>query len=126
MTYPDPDPRIASPIPVEVKNWAEPLKPPCVKKTTLKTYAIAVSGFVQISDFEPSRLRMAIYVVDSAVSLSTSVPTITPDVSSSSVAPQGACLFAGALPYEFFGPDPFWINSLGGLTRVVVVKEYGV
>lgn len=119
-----PDHQIVNPIPVNIQNWAPPVKPATIRRTTLKTQIIGTSGFVQICDFEPNRARLALFVVDSAVSISTAVPTTTPETSSNTTAPQGGVLFAGALPYEFFGPDPFWLNSLGGQTRVTIVKEY--
>ena len=127
-----PDERIATPVPVEIKNWAEPIKPPYVKLTTVKTYIIDPANpnvndrRIQITDFEPKRLRMAIQVIDAAVSLTTEVPNTTPDTSSASVAPQGRYLppnVAGP-DYEFFGPDAFWINALSAITRVTVTKEY--
>lgn len=134
MTYPDPDPRLAQPIQVEVKNWPDNgvAKPPFVRRTTVKTHIVDPAGSgsgrnVQISDYEPNRLRMAILVIDAAVALTMEQPTTSPDTSTSAVAPTGAYLppNANAPMYEFFGPDAFWLNSLGTITRVTVVKEYG-
>jgi len=127
----DPD-RITQPVPVEIKNWAPPVKPPYVKNTTLRTYVIDPLGVagpknVQITDYEPRRLRMAIQVIDVAITLTTDVPTTSPDTSTASAAPnQGQYLPPNVAthPYEYFGPDAFWLNSLTAVTRVTVVKEY--
>ena len=132
MTYPDPDPRTPSPVAVTVTNWAPPVKPPFVKNTTLRTYIIDPANAnvndrrVQISDFEPGRLRVAIIVVDAGVALLTDVPVTTPDTSSATVANQGAYLpvNVNGVPYEFFGPDSLWLNALATVTRVTVIKEY--
>jgi hypothetical protein len=127
------DGRIPNPVPVEIRNWPDPApaKPPLVRNTTLKTYIIDPAGSagekrVQITDFEPNRLRMAIQVIDAAVALTNEVPTNSPDVSTSSTAPQGRYLppNVAAPDYEFFGPDALWLNSLGTITRVTVTKEY--
>jgi hypothetical protein len=123
--------RIANPVPVEIKNWTEPVKPPYVKNTTIRTYIIDPAGAVnqrsvQITDFEPRRLRMAIQVIDAAVALCMEQPTTSPDVSTATQAPQGQYLAPnpGNQPYEYFGPDAFWLNPLATVTRVTVVKEY--
>lgn len=126
-----PDERIATPVPVEIKNWAEPVKPPYVKNTTLKTYIIDPASAigqknVQISDFEPRRLRLMIQVIDSGVALLTDPPTTSPDVSSTANANAGLYLSPNdsGNTYEFFGPDAFWLNALTTITRVTVTKEY--
>jgi hypothetical protein len=129
-----PDERIANPVPVEIKNWAEPAKPPFVKHTTVKTYILDPANVnaknFQICDYEPRRLRMAIQVIDAAIAVTMEQPTISPDASTASAAPQGMYLPPNATftyaspPYEFFGPDAMWINSLGTITRVSVLKEY--
>lgn len=128
--------RIASPVPVEIKNWAEPIKPPFVKNTTVRTYVIDPAAplnnrNVQITDYEPNRLRMAILVIDAGVSITTEPPVNSPDVTSTTLAPQGAYLppnaAAGNLtasPYEFFGPNAFWLNPVSTVTRVTIIKEY--
>lgn len=126
------DYRGTSPIPVEIKNWADPIKPPFVKKTTVKTYVLDVTGAAgpknaQIADYEPRRFRMAIQVVDTAVALTMEAPTTSPDTSAAGVAPQGLYLPPNTnRPYEFNGPDAFFLNSLVGsaVTRVTVIKEY--
>lgn len=127
------DYRMASPIPVEVKNWAEPVKPPFVKKTTLKTYVLDPTGAggqksVQIADYEPHRYRLAVQVIDASVAITTDAPNASPDTSAAGVAPQGLYLppNVASKPYEFGGPDAFFLNTLTGsaITRVTVVKEY--
>lgn len=124
-----PDDRVANPVPVEIKNWAPPVKPPYVKNTTMKTYALDPASSinlrqVQIADYEPNRLRVAILVVDAAITLNTDPPSQSPDTSSATVANTGAYLPPNVFMYEFFGPDAMWINTLAAVTRVVVVKEY--
>jgi hypothetical protein len=133
VRYPD----HAVPIPVQVvgldqviANTAPAAKNPFVKNTSLKTYVLDPAGLVgagkyaQISDFEPRRIRMAIYVVDVAVALTMEQPVTSPDTTSASAAPQGLYMPPRDNPYEFFGPDAFWLNSLTAVTRVSVVKEY--
>lgn len=130
MTYPDPDPRYAQPIPVNIQNWAPPVKPPFVKNSTVKTYIIDPAGTgagknVQISDYEPNRLRMLILPIDFAVALVDAQPTTSPDASTSAAANVGAYLPVSTVPVELCGPDAWWLNSLGTITRVTVIKEYG-
>jgi hypothetical protein len=119
------------PISVRVQNW------PDVKRyssTTVRTYVVDPTGAtgdgkgVQIATYEPTRVRMTVRPLDSAVVLLTEPPKTSPDASVAGVAPtqQGAVLPANANSHseEFFGPDAWWINSLATVTRVTVVKEY--
>jgi hypothetical protein len=119
------------PIPVRVQNW------PDVKRyssTTVRTYVVDPTGAtgdgkgVQIATYEPTRVRMTVRPLDSAVVLLTEPPRVSPDASIAGVAPtqQGAVLPANANSHSeaFFGPDAWWINSLATVTRVTVVKEY--
>ena len=121
--------------PEDIKNFADPpARPPYVKKTTVKTYILDPAGAatgngptqVQICDYEPKRLRLTIQPIDVAVTVTLDAPTKSPDTTSASVAPQGAYLppIPAGRPYEFFGPDAMWLNSLTAVTRVTVVKEY--
>lgn len=124
--------QINVPIPVEIKNWAPAIKPPFVKKTTVRTYVLDPAGIVgvgknvQIADYEPQRLRMAIIVSDQSITLTIDPPSVTPDVTTIGSAPQGAFLPVSNQPYEFFGPDAAWINSILANTtgRVTVIKEF--
>lgn len=122
--------RVSNPVPVTVTNFAPPADPPCLKNTTLKTYVIDSAGvvgptFVQITDYEPRRMRTAIWVLDQNITLLTTVPNAQSNLGiSATVAAEGALLPVSNTPYEFFGPDAFWINSLNATARVVVVKEY--
>jgi len=125
------DVRVVGGINAEIKNWGEAARPPYVKNTTLRTYVIDPAGTagpknVQITDFEPRRLRMAIQVIDVAVTMTAEPPTASPDATTASTAPQGLYMppNVAAQPYEFFGPDAFWLNALTAVTRVTVVKEY--
>lgn len=122
--------RVANPVPVSVTNWAPPAEPPAIKNTTLKTYILDSTGVngdtkYQISDYEPRRVRLAIWVLDQNITLLTEIPTQSPNISAgATTAPQGALLPISNIPYEFFGPDAFFINSLNATARVIVVKEY--
>lgn len=122
--------RVANPVPVQITNWAPPAKPPEIKNTSLKTYVLDSAGVagptnVQISDFEPRRVRTAIWVLDQNITLLTSAPNAMSNLGvSATVAAEGALLPVSNIPYEFFGPDAFWINSLNSTARVIVVKEY--
>jgi hypothetical protein len=115
----------------QIRNWATPIKPPYVKKTTVKTYIIdptAANGAknASICDYEPTRMRLAIQVIDAAVSLTLDPPTSSPDISTPTIAPQGRYLppNVASREYEFFGPDAMYLNSLAAVTRVTVTKEY--
>jgi len=122
--------RVAAPIDVNVKNWADPVKPPYVKRTTFKTYTIDPNGVdgpknVQICDYEPTRIRLAIFVVDAACALTLNTPTLSPDTNTLALPPVGLYLQSSpARVVEFYGPDAMWLNSLGAETRVSVLKEY--
>lgn len=125
------DDRISNPVPVEIKNWAPAIKPPYVKNTTVRTYIVDPAGAannknLSIAGFEPSRLRMALVVIDAAVAITTDQPSTSPDTSSTAAANIGGYLppNINGTPYEFFGPDTFWLNSLTTITRVTVIKEY--
>lgn len=120
---------------VNVKNFAEVFaKPRVVKHTTLKTWIldpanVAGPDFQQICDYEPTRIRMVIGVIDSGVILCTSVPRVSPDISTASSLPETGrhlSVSGGNVGYELFGPDAFWINTISGgaVTRVTVTKEY--
>lgn len=118
-------------IPLEIKNWPDPIKPPYVKSTTIKTYVIDPTGAAgpksaQICDYEPRRYRLAIQVIDVAVTMTKESPVASPDTTAAGIAPQGLYLppNVATQPYEFNGPDAFFLNSLTGVTRVTVVKEY--
>lgn len=132
MTYPDPDPRLARPIEVEVKNWPDngAAKPPPFYKTTVKTYVLDPAGVagvrnVQICDYEPNRARMVITVLDAEMALLTSQPVSSPDATSPSIAPaSGGAVVAVYQPLEIYGSDAFWLNCLNAVGRVSVIKEY--
>lgn len=127
------DVRVINPVEADIKNWAESARPPIIKNTVLKTYILDSAGtinsgnrtYYQISDYEPRRVRMAIWVLDQNITLLTDPPNQSPNLDAGlTTAPQGALLPISNVPYEFFGPDAFWINSLNATARVVVVKEY--
>lgn len=122
---------------VAVTNWPNPdrdAKPiNSVYVTTLRTYVIdpaatTIDGGrrVQISDYEPNRVRMTIRPIDAAVAVTLEQPTASPDSGVATVAPQGLYLPANVNgPAEpFYGPDAMWLNSLTTATRVSVIKEY--
>lgn len=124
--------RVPNPVPVEVKNWAPSIKPPYVKNTTVRTVVVdpaagAGNNYVVIGGYEPTRMRVALIVIDSAVMLTTTQPSKSPDASATTGAGEGAFLppnATNAPMYEFFGPDAMWLNSLTTITRVTVIKEY--
>lgn len=125
------DVRVVGGVDAEIKNWSDSVTSPIIRNTSLKTYIIDPAGLagpknVQISDYEPKRIRMAIQVIDVAVTLLSDAPVTSPDASSASTAPQGLYMppNPAAKPYEFFGPDAFFLNALTAVTRVTVVKEY--
>jgi hypothetical protein len=119
-------------IDVNVKNWADAFaKPRTVKHTTLKTWVVDSTGAtgagkqVQIASYEPDRVCMRVYVNDFAVAITSESPNTSPDTSAVGTAPQGAYLPVNVHPYEFYGPDQFWINSVAaGAGRITVIKEY--
>jgi len=123
--------RIAHPVPVSITNWAPPAKPPYVKNTTVSTIVVDPAGasqnkFLPLASYEPTRLRLAIIAVDSDIMITAQPPTDSPATSSTATPGNGAFLpkNAGNGPYEFFGPDALWVNSLTTITRVTVIKEY--
>lgn len=137
MSDVDIDPRTAHPVPVEVKNWAPPVKPSNpITRTTIRTYVLDPAGSgagksVQVCDYEPNRMRMAVLVVDAAVTIATAVPVTSPGASTATLGNEGGYLPPNAaanvgttMPYEFFGPDAMWLNSMATITRVTVIKEY--
>lgn len=114
---------------VKVSNF--PGRERTVNRTTLKTFVIDPAGAAgpantPICGYEDRRVRMAIWVIDNAVSLTMESPLKSPDTSTATTAPQGAYLAPNitSTPYEFFGPDEFWLNALTTAGRVVVIKEY--
>lgn len=123
--------RIATPVPVQVKNWPDPpAKQPLVKNTVLRTVFLSTTGgdgtTYQISDYEPKRVRLVVIPLDAAITILDSVPTASPDTSGPTAKPTagGAVLPTGIQPYEFFGPDALWLNRLGTDTRVTIIKEF--
>jgi hypothetical protein len=132
MSLPPVTPDVVPDISVTIKNWAEMGKPPRIANTTVSTYTIDPAGDpanndsrrVQISDYEPNRLRMVVMVIDAPVMLCKEPPKTSPDVSSATVAGTGRYLPNSVTEYIFYGPDAWWINSTTGATRVTVTKEY--
>lgn len=133
MTNPDGPPDVIPDISVNVRNWPKEWgKPPRIARTTVKTYVIDPAGNVQddnsrrtqISEYEPNRVRMEVHPIDASVMLCTDIPTTSPDVSTATVPGTGRYLPVESVPYCFYGPDAFWINSLTAATRVTVTKEY--
>lgn len=120
--------RIPQPVAVEIKNWPDPpAKPPYVKNTTLRTVILSTTfdgTSIQISDYEPRRYRMVVIPLDSAIAVLDHVPTTSPDTSDATHKADGAVLPNGIQPYEFFGPDAWWINRLSADTRVTIIKEF--
>jgi hypothetical protein len=132
MSYPDenmPPPAAQHPIPVLVRNWQTPPTPKRPTKTVLQTYSLdpaAAIANVQVAAYEPTRTRISIKSWTAAIAILTEKPIISPELVSVTHAPQGAYLNPadGAQPWDFWGCDPIWINSLGTITLVTVIKEY--
>lgn len=118
----------------EIRNWAEQFaKPRVVKTTSLKTHVVDATGatgagkFVQIAAYEPSRVRTLIQALDVDVVLMTQNPSASPDAAvAAGIAPVDGMVIpkANTVPTAFYGPDALWINTISGITRVNVVKEY--
>jgi hypothetical protein len=118
----------------EVKNWAEKFaQPRLVKTTSMKTHVVDATGAtgagkaVQIAAYEPARVRTLIQALDADVVLLTQNPSVVPDATvAAGIAPADGMVIpkANTVPTEFYGPDALWINSITGVTRVNVVKEY--
>lgn len=130
MTHPDVQ---LQPVQVTVQNWTDnPAKPPVIKRTTFKTYVLDPAGtfgvkFTQICEFEPKRARLVIQSIEAPIGLYTTQPTVIPDPNgvAGALSDPGRYIPNGlAFEYAFYGPDAFWINALGTLTRVTVTKEY--
>lgn len=122
-------------VDVYVKNFGDAPKPPLanpVTKTTITTYILDPTGAtgptnVPISDYEPKRYRLAILVIDAACVLTMDSPNMPDAGSTISLRPSQGCYLPANTnrPYEFFGPDAFWLKALtGNPTRVTVIKEY--
>lgn len=120
----------------EIRNTAKAFVKPRIKNSVLQTFVIDGAGAtptnpgvrsVQICGYEPNRTRLAIYVQTSVIAVTVDPPILSPDNLAPAGIPQGAYLPAAVgQPYEFYGPDAMWINSILGqvATPVVVVKEY--
>jgi hypothetical protein len=120
--------RVNTPVPVEIKNWPDPpAKLPAVKHSTVRTIIVsaAFDGVsVPISDYEPKRIRMVVIPLDAAVAILDHVPTQSPDTSDVTHKADGGVLPNGVQPFEFFGPDAWWLNRLSADTRVTIIKEF--
>lgn len=134
MSYPTEDMpgKAPHPIPVEVRNWQQPKSPGRATKTTAQVYVLsgaAGSLPVEICAVEPTRRRLAIHPYDFPCGVVFGeVPRATPDLSVAGSPPaQGIVIdnSSACPPWEFFGTDAVWLNSVAvGLNRVAVIKEY--
>lgn len=122
------------PVEVTVKNYTDMVaKPRDIKKTTLHTYLIDPAGVtglknVQITDYEPKRIRTLIQVYDNPVALTTDSPGTSPDTSAADhTLSQGRLLMPDpSMVYEFWGPDAFFLNALQNPSDVVLPTLSGV
>ncbi len=134
MSYPDTDRvpgRTPQPVEVQVRNWPAP---PSVRKRATKSVAMTYSlnpadpnaSAIQVAAFEPTRTRVLIQAWTASIAVLFEKPKVSPDAATTLIPCQGAFMPAndGRNPWEFLGCDPIWINSLGTLTLVTVVKEY--
>jgi hypothetical protein len=134
---------VASSVPVHVGNLKELgeeirnsaqyyAKPRLIKNSSVKTYVMDPAGVspgvtrIQIATYEPNRIRLAVYVQVAAVAIVTGKPVTSPDVAPPAGIPEGGYLIPSANPYEFFGPDEYWLNSIiaAAAAPVIVIKEY--
>lgn len=122
-------------IPVRIQNWADAFaKPPRIANTTVQTFVIDSAGAngvpksIQIATEEPNRVRMVVQPIDKDIVITKDRPTVSPDPTAAGVAAVGRLLPSGAptifFEYEFFGPDGWWVNSVAGLGRFTVTKEF--
>lgn len=134
MSYPDDDypPKAmrAEPLPVKLTGF-DGLYVKRPRVTTVMTYVLDpadINGrtFYQICAEEPTRYRLLIQNWTASIAVLGQKPRVSPDTASATVAPEGAFMTAsdGRKPWEFYGTDALWINSLGTITLVTVVKEY--
>jgi hypothetical protein len=133
MSYPSDDFPSALPpvLTVKVNNWPDNEKTGKVRKTSVKTWVVDPASadwwMVQISEYEPTRLRMVVQVLDAPVSLVVGeTPKSKTDTTTASLAPgQGRVLVNNtAVEYVFYGPDDMYVYTLGTIGRVTVTKEY--
>lgn len=118
----------------DVKNWADKqAKPRVVARTSIKTYVVTnavapgIPQNVQVCEYETSRIRTVIQVLDVTVVLTFETPTTAADTTTASTPPanNGRVLPNNtAFEYVFYGPDPMWIVATSGPTRVTVTREY--
>lgn len=120
-------------VSVEVKNYADfQAKPRFVRRSTVRTYIIDPAGaagpkMLAFTGYEPDRVRTEIRVYDNPVAVTLDAPVSTPDDGGMGVAPQGMFMpVTTTVPYEFFGPDAMWLNSIAGANpaKVTVLREY--
>lgn len=128
MTAPDTN-RINDPVPVEIQNWPNPpAKDPEIKNSVVRSFLLSSNGFdglvAPIGDYEPKRVRLAVYVLDAPISIQDSNPSNSGQTSDVTHKADGGIFVNGVQPYEFFGPDAFWIVRLTADTRVTIIKEY--
>ena len=134
MSYPDDNipakAYTAQPIPVKVEGF-DKLYVKRPRNTVAQTYVLDPAGIngptkIQLCAEEPTRYRLTVKPWTAAITVLGQPPRNSPDTASPTVAPEGGYITAndGANPWEFFGTDPLWINSLGTITLVTVVKEY--
>lgn len=134
MSYPDDDyptkAQRAQPLPVVLTNF-DGLYVKRPRLTVCKTWVldpakIAGPSYQQICQEEPTRYRLTVKAWTAAIAVCDSLPRTSPDTATATAAPEGAYVNAndGADPWEFFGQDALWVNSLGTVTLVTVVKEY--
>ena len=135
MSYPDDDyptkAQRAEPLPVKLTGF-DGLYVKRPRLTTCKTWVLDPAGvngdkFIQICTEEPTRYRLMVQAWTADIAIVGNIPRVSPDsVTGATAGPEGAYIKAndGRNPWEFFGTDALWVNSLGTITLVTVVKEY--
>ena len=118
------------PIDVRVNNFPESARP---RKTSMATVVLDPTGATgqtkwQVSDYEPTRVRTVIQVLDSPCTLIVEETPRGPDTTAVGVAPaQGRVLVNNTgVEYILLGADAMWLNSIVGSVagRVTITKEY--
>ena len=118
------------PVEVSIKNWADATpKPALIRNTNVRNVVLTTDNSLDgtsfnISTYEPSRARILIIPIDSAIALLDHPPNNPTGQSSVTAKPEGAVLPVTTVGFELFGPDAFWIQNLGTNTRVTIIKEY--
>ena len=102
-------------------------------RTQTKTYFIhpTTNPFQAVAPYNPNRYKTMIVAVDVSIVITMDLPTVTPDPTTGSLAPNGTSVVCGTTGngfdgYDIYGPDPLWIVAIlgNGNCRVDVVQTF--